>query len=69
MNLQQAIDLIHDIREQFVHVETCLTTSRIDSNRYIVGASRDRNWHNSCTIAWLYEWIEFLRMHAVFFTR
>ncbi len=63
MNLQQAIDIIHEIREQFTHVCPGLTEYQ---GRYIIGCYQGSWLGRSWVISSAWDWQEFMLLFAIF---
>ena len=72
MNLQQAIDLLHEIRERFPHVGPILVPSNTQVRRdgaqgYIIGVYRYwLEFEPGCVLSSELEYREFLKMAQVF---
>ena len=72
MNLQQALDLLHEIRERFPHVGPLLVPSDTRQRRdgqqgYIIGVYRHwLEFEPSCVFSSELEYREFLKMAQVF---
>lgn len=73
MSLQEAIDIIHEIREEFPHVAPYLTplrdrTFRDGSRVYIIGVYQGSasNYKRSWIISNGREWQEFMLLYKIF---
>jgi len=72
MNLQQAIDIIHDIRERFIHVVAFLTETdrcfRDGSMVYIIGVYQGtlREYRRSWVISGTWDYEEALLWWRIF---
>lgn len=69
MNLQQAIDILHQIRERFPHVSPHLTAFR--DGVYIIGVYQGplHAYKRSWVISSQWDWTEFLQLFAIFSNR
>ncbi len=75
MSLQQAIDILHDIRKQFTHVAPFLTATdrkfRDGNTVYILGVYQGtiRTFKRSWVLSSAWEWTEFLTLFSIFTNR
>jgi len=66
MSLQQAIDIIHTIREQFPHIAPYLT--QMDNGCFIIGVYQGtiRTYKRHAVLSSAWEWTYFLKLFAIF---
>ncbi len=75
MSLQVAIDILHDIREQFPHVTPFLTATdrwfRNGQQVYIIGVYQGtiRTFKRSWVLSSAWDWTEFLTLFNIFSNR